>query len=86
MEEIQQLHRKQDWEPLMDRYSRLRRILVEVKSEAVGLSEEHIATVQSVILQFNDIQKRLTKPFLRENPLPILPESTRLYQTNREDT
>jgi len=51
----------------MDRYSRLRRILVEVKSEAVGLSEEHIATVQSVILQFNDIQKRADETFLREN-------------------
>jgi len=54
----------------MDRYSRLRRILVEVKSEAVGLSEEHIATVQSVILQFNDIQKRADETFSSGKPAP----------------
>jgi hypothetical protein len=59
MEEVKRLQRKKEWGVLLDRYAELRRVLIELKSEAIGLEAEEQGTLGGVIAQLNTIEKKV---------------------------
>lgn len=63
MEEIKRLQRRKEWGVLLDRYAELRRVLIELQSEAVGLAEEQQGILGGVISQFGVIEEKVEKLF-----------------------
>ena len=61
MEEIKRLHRASAWSVLPDRYSILKSHLVSIRTSNPTLKVEHQAALQSAILQFGDMEKRIEK-------------------------
>lgn len=66
MEEIKRLQRRTEWGVLLDRYAELRRVLIELQSEAVGLAEEQQGLLGGVISQFGVIEKKVEKLYAGE--------------------
>ena len=61
MDEIKRLHRASAWPMLPDRYSTLKRILITIRSSSDSISDEYKAALQSAILTFSDIEKKVEK-------------------------
>jgi hypothetical protein len=59
MEESKGLGRRKDWGTLLDRYAELRRVLIELQSEAIGLAVQDKGTLGSVISQLNAIEQKV---------------------------
>lgn len=70
MDEIKRLHRVPAWVILPDRYSTLKRILVNINSSNSNLSKEHKTALQSAIQQFTDIERKVERALASESPYP----------------
>ena len=63
MEDIKSFQREKKWEILLDRYAQLRRLTIELQNEAVGLTEQDRTILGSVLVQLNDIEKKVEETY-----------------------
>ena len=66
MREIKNLHRREDWVLLPDKYSDLRLSLITIRAENPVLSETDKKEIQSAISQFTSLEKLIDRHFSEE--------------------
>jgi hypothetical protein len=70
MEEIIRVQRKKEWGVSLDRYSELRRVLVELRDGSGGLTQEHQIVIQGTVEQFKTIEKQIDRHVSSGKPEP----------------
>ena len=81
MEEIKSLQRRKEWGTLLDRYAQARRVLTELKGEAIGLTEEHLGVLGSVMVQIDDLEKKVDKTHCAGKPPPDVVKMNEIVST-----
>lgn len=70
MEEVKRLHRINAWVILPDRYSVLKRKLITIRSASSDISDEHRASLQGVIQNINEIEKKVERVLFTPDSSP----------------
>jgi len=78
MEEIKTLHRKQAWEILPERYSALRKTLINIKQSNPDMTDSNKQTMQNTIAILRNLEKQVESTNIHKTTPPDVTKLNRM--------